>query len=85
MKSEEKLKISYENQRATFLARKVERLHNIDKSIEDIDTKIEQLQRQRNKLSQDKEKIQNSSFRSWEEFLSKAREQSSSDKPKKTT
>lgn len=85
MQKESKLKISYDKQRELFENRKEERLKNIERSLEEIEIKISNLQLQRQKLIAAKKKNQDSSFRSFPEFLQQAAKQADEARPKKNT
>lgn len=83
MKSEAKLKMSYERQLELFEKNKQETDHNIEKSLEEVRIKMKSLSQQQEQLLQAKARNLQNSFRSYEEFLESARKQSSQNSEKK--
>lgn len=80
MKSEGKLKASYEKQKINFETNQQEKDHSIDLAISETQKKIESLEIHLRKLQADKQKNLQRSFRSYEEFRQSAIEQSEKSK-----
>lgn len=78
MKTENQLKKSYEKQLQIFEAAKVSKLNNIEEKVRSLDEKIQRLQSEREELLAAKKKVQERSFRTFQDFLSEAEKKANS-------
>lgn len=78
MKSEQKLKLSYNKQKLLFEEAKEKKISNLRKREEEISQKIEKLQRQLHETQQQEQKELARSFRDYEDFRQAAQQQSNS-------
>jgi hypothetical protein len=77
MKSEAKLKISYEEQKIRFEANQRKKIANIDNNIQILNDKITSLTKQREQLLQNKQKVSEGGFPTFEDYVAKSRNQAS--------
>lgn len=78
MKTENQLKKSYEKQLQIFEAAKVSKLNNIEEKVRSLEEKIQRLQSEREELLAAKKKVQERSFRTFQDFLSEAEKKANS-------
>lgn len=78
MRSEERLKKSYEKQKEIFEEAKKRKIQNLTKRSVEISQKIKSLQDQLTETENQLKKEQEKNFRSFQDFLSRASEQSQS-------
>jgi hypothetical protein len=75
MKSEIKLRVSYEKQKALFESSKEKKIQNIDNQIALLQAKVDRLKVQGQALMETKEKLLQTSFRTFEDFQQAQQEQ----------
>lgn len=78
MKTEERLKISYESQKKIFEESKASKIKNLEAQKQQIQSKISKLNETLDRLCVEQKKISEKSFRSFQDFLKTAQDQANS-------